>query len=53
MLVLTQREGDQFMIGDDITITILKDGSQIKIGIEAPIELGIDRFNRDEIWEEE
>ncbi|MFK5948843.1 MAG: carbon storage regulator [Methylococcales bacterium] len=53
MLVITQREGDQFMIGDDITIKILKDGSQIKIGIDAPIELGIERFSRDDFFDDE
>ena len=37
---------------NDITITILKDGSQIKIGIDAPIELGIERFNRDDEWDD-
>lgn len=37
MLVITRKQGESLLIGDDIEITILKvgDGS-IKIGIEAP-----------------
>jgi carbon storage regulator len=37
MLVLSRRTGEQLVIGEGITITILKVcGEQIRIGIEAP-----------------
>ena len=37
MLVLTRKEGEGFLIGDDITIKILEiKGNNIRIGIEAP-----------------
>ena len=46
MLVLTRRLGEVLRIGDDITITVLGiKGNQVRIGIEAPIEV--------EIWREE
>lgn len=36
-LVLTRRRDESFMIGDDITITILQvDGGKVRIGILAP-----------------
>ena len=37
MLVLTRRTGETTLIGDDIEITVLVvDGSQIRVGIDAP-----------------
>lgn len=37
MLVLTRRTGQAIRVGDDIVIKIVDiDGSQVKIGIEAP-----------------
>ena len=40
MLIITRKEGESFLIGDDIEITITKiaDGN-VKIGIEAPKEM--------------
>jgi len=36
-LVLTRRRDESFMIGDDITVTILQvDGGKVRIGILAP-----------------
>ena len=44
MLVLTRKSGDSFRIGSDVIVRILdiKSG-HIKIGIEAPREIGIYR----------
>lgn len=37
MLVLTRKQGQSIRIGDDIIVKIIDiDGSQVKIGIEAP-----------------
>jgi carbon storage regulator len=48
MLVLSRKQGQSIIIGDDIKITILEDcGGRTKIGIEAP--LGVTIF-RDEIY---
>lgn len=49
MLVLTRRTGQAIRVGDDIVIKIVDiDGSQVKIGIEAP--KGILIF-REELYE--
>jgi carbon storage regulator len=49
MLVLTRRVGERVMIGGDITVTVLAvNGSQAKIGIDAP--LGIE-VHREEVFE--
>ena len=42
MLVLTRRSGETILIGDDIEITVLVvDGSQIRVGIDAPENIKI------------
>lgn len=40
MLIITRKEGESFLIGEDVEITITKiaDGN-VKIGIEAPREM--------------
>ncbi len=49
MLVLTRKLGERIAIGDDIFITLLEiRGSQARIGIEAPDQLGV---YRQEIYE--
>ncbi|GAB6183180.1 carbon storage regulator CsrA [Thermodesulfovibrio hydrogeniphilus] len=49
MLILTRKIGQSIRIGDDIIVKIVDiDGSQIKIGIEAP--KGIAIF-REELYE--
>lgn len=49
MLVLTRRHGESVRIGSDIRITIVAlTGSQVRIAIDAPEEIGI---YREEIFE--
>lgn len=44
MLILTRREGEKLMIGDDICIVILNvRTNHIRIGIDAPKKLGVYR----------
>ena len=44
MLVLTRRLNETLIIGDDIKVTILGiNGSQVKMGIEAPKNISVDR----------
>ncbi|MBN2864604.1 MAG: carbon storage regulator CsrA [Thiotrichales bacterium] len=44
MLVLTRRENETLVIGDDIKLTILSvKGSQVRIGIDAPKSVSIQR----------
>ena len=44
MLVLSRKEGERLMIGDDITIVVSKlNGNRVSIGIEAPKDLRIVR----------
>jgi carbon storage regulator len=47
MLILTRRVGEKLIIGEDVTVTISGvRGSQVRIGIEAPRDV---RVNREEI----
>ena len=44
MLVLSRKIGQKIHIGDDITICIVGiDGGQVKIGIDAPKSVRVDR----------
>jgi carbon storage regulator len=44
MLVLTRKNGEGICVGDDITIYIVSiQGSKVKIGIDAPQNVKIDR----------
>ena len=44
MLVISQKKGEQFRIGRDITITVVAvQGGKVRLGIEAPPELVIKR----------
>ena len=44
MLVLTRREGEELMIGDDIVITIERiAGKRVSVSITAPPEVNIVR----------
>lgn len=51
MLVLTRREGESLIIGDDVKLTILAvKGGQVRVGIEAPKSVAI---HREELLQEE
>ncbi len=48
MLVLTRKSGEGIRIGDDIRIVVVEvKENQVKLGIEAPLELAV---HRDEIY---
>ncbi len=48
MLVISRKAGERLCIGDDVTITILEvAGSTVRIGVEAPAEVPVYRY---EIW---
>lgn len=50
MLVLSRKFGQKFRIGDDVQITIVKvDRHSVRIGIEAPSEVGIYREELSEV----
>lgn len=49
MLILTRRIGERLIIQDDIVLTVLAvKGSQVRIGVEAPDNVGI---YREEIYQ--
>ncbi len=49
MLILTRRNGESVIIGDDIKIKVLGvKGSQVRLGIEAPGSVSV---HREEIYE--
>jgi carbon storage regulator len=44
MLILTRRAGESVRIGEDIEVTVMAvNGSQVRIGINAPREIAVDR----------
>lgn len=44
MLILTRREGQSIIIGDDIKITVVDvKGGNVRLGIEAPLETAVHR----------
>jgi carbon storage regulator len=49
VLILTRREGETIMIGDDIRLTVIRaTGGHIRIGIEAPKDIEV---HREEVYE--
>lgn len=49
MLILSRRVNESIVIGDDITLTILSvKGKQVRIGVNAPLELSV---HREEIYQ--
>jgi carbon storage regulator len=50
MLVLTRKNGQSIMLGDDIEITVISnDGTKVRLGIQAPAYVPI---HRTEIYRE-
>lgn len=48
MLILTRRQGESLMVGDDVKVTVLQvRGNQVRIGIEAPKSMPV---HREEIY---
>jgi carbon storage regulator CsrA len=44
VLILTRRVGEAVMIGDDITITVLRvKGNQVRLGVDAPKTVSVQR----------
>lgn len=44
MLVLTRKIGEQIMLGDSITVTVVDiQGDKIRLGVEAPKEMPVHR----------
>lgn len=49
MLILTRRVGEAIMIGDDTKVVVLSvQGSQVRVGIDAPSDVTV---HREEIYE--
>jgi carbon storage regulator len=44
MLILTRREGESVLIGDEVTITVLRvKGNQVRLGVNAPKNIAVQR----------
>jgi carbon storage regulator len=44
MLVLTRRMGERIMVGEDISIEVVMiEGGKVRIGIDAPRSMDVDR----------
>lgn len=44
MLILTRREGESLMIGDEVKITVLGvRGNQVRVGVDAPRDIAVHR----------
>ncbi len=52
MLILTRKKGESIAIGDNIQIQVLNvKGGQVRIGIDAPREVAVNREERVEVTE--
>lgn len=44
MLILTRRAGESLMIGEDVSVTVLRvKGNQVRLGVEAPKSVSVHR----------
>ena len=44
MLILTRRIGEAVMIGDEVTVTVLRvKGNQVRLGVNAPKTVSVQR----------
>lgn len=43
MLVISRKEGESVLIGNDVEIVVVGTGSRVKIGIRAPLDLKVVR----------
>lgn len=44
MLILTRRVGETVMIGEDVTVTVLRvKGNQVRLGVDAPKSVSVQR----------
>jgi carbon storage regulator len=49
MLILTRRVGETLMIGDNVSVTVLRvKGNQVRLGVNAPRDVSV---HREEIFE--
>ncbi len=45
MLILTRRVGESIIVGEDVEIRVISvQGSQVRLGIDAPPEVRVDRL---------
>ncbi|HZC75407.1 MAG TPA: carbon storage regulator CsrA [Gaiellaceae bacterium] len=48
MLIITRRQGEKVMVGDDVVVHVLEiAGNSVRVGIEAPRSVPV---YREEIW---
>ena len=44
MLILTRRVGETVMIGEEVTVTVLRvKGNQVRLGVNAPKSISVQR----------
>ena len=49
MLILTRKPGQSIVIGDNVTLMVIGiNGNQVRLGIEAPIEISV---HREEVYD--
>ncbi len=49
MLILTRRVGETLMIGDNVSVTVLRvKGNQVRLGVNAPKDISV---HREEIYD--
>lgn len=52
MLVVTRKAGEQIKVGDNIVITIIRTGTNVKVGIDAPRDMNIVRVELEDVPKE-